>query len=374
MNRLAESTAALGHDVAPFVEHYLANWTPYKAGWNYEDGCIHEGVLALARASGDPRPFEFVQREIGSRVDALGRIAGLDVTEYNIDNVKASRCFFPLLEATAEPRYRLAMDHAWAQLESHPRTHGGNYWHKRIYPWQVWLDGLYMAQPFQLAYARIAHRPELIDDSLRQFSNVRAVMRDARSGLSYHGWDESRTERWSDPRTGCSPCFWGRAMGWYVMALADGYEALGPQPGLPEAAPASRALLGTLLLESCDALLRVRSREGLWYQVLDQGSREGNYEEASASLMIAYALMKGARLGALPSSRGAAGEHALAACVARFLTGRKLDGICGVAGLGNVPYRDGSYAYYLSEKIVPNDPKGVGALFMAVAEWIAARR
>ena len=191
-------------------------------------------------------------------------------------------------------------------------------------------------------------------------------MRDPTTGLYYHGWDESRSERWSNPTTGCSPCFWGRAMGWYLMALVDCWELTAPDEKI------SRPL-ATTLQETSDALMRVRSPRGLWFQVLDQGSRAGNYEEASASLMFAYALMKGARLNVLPKTLGEAGWESLCACVDEFLTDRTLSGICGVAGLGNVPYRDGSYEYYLSEPVVANDPKGVGALFMALSEGLQRR-
>ena len=199
---------------------------------------------------------------------------------------------------------------------------------------------------------------------LRQFAHVRAVMREQSSGLYYHGWDESRSERWSNPVTGCSPCFWGRAMGWYMMALADCCELIA------ELSPGTERPLADLLQETSDALMRVRTPRGLWFQVLDQGSRAGNYEEASASLMFAYALMKGARLGLLQSALGDAGLQTVRACIDAFLTEDVLSGICGVAGLGNVPYRDGSYEYYVSEPVVANDPKGVGALFMAVSEGV----
>jgi len=222
-----------------------------------------------------------------------------------------------------------------------------------------------MAQPFQIAYAQLAGQPSLIEDSLRQFANVRATMRDPGTGLYFHGWDESRHERWSNPRTGCSENFWGRAMGWFLMSLVDSLELLERAQGSQgtQAEP-----LAGMLTDAVRALLRVRSPRGLWYQVLDEAGRERNYEEASASLMIAYSLMKGARLGLLSADTGRLGAESLRACVGAFLSEHALDGICGVAGLGNQPYRDGSYLYYVSEPVVANDPKGVAALFMALSE------
>ncbi len=357
----AELLRPLGAQIAPFVEARVRLWQPYRPHWNYEDGCIFKGCLALANEA--RFLADFVAREVSSRVGADGAIEGFDPREYNIDNVHAGRTLFRLLEATGEERYRHALDVQFAQLESHPRTASGNYWHKQIYPWQVWLDGLYMAQPFQVAYAQVARRPELLEDTRRQFEHVRRAMRDDATGLYYHGWDERCLEKWSDPRTGCSPCFWARAMGWFAMALVDCIEAAPEHP--------VRDLCAQILREVTEALVRVRSPRGLWYQVLDQADRARNYEEASASLMFAYALMKGARLGVLSAESGVTGRNSYEACVQGFLTSERLDGICGVAGLGNVPYRDGSYEYYVSEPIVPNDPKGVGALLLATAEAIA---
>jgi unsaturated rhamnogalacturonyl hydrolase len=364
---LTEQTANLGETVAPFIQGYLARWRPYKPGWVYEDGIIFKGVLDLWRATGERSFLDFVSERVAPRVAADGTIDGYDGSEFNIDNICAGKVLFTLLENSGEARFRGAIESQIAQLAAHPRTASGNYWHKQIYPHQVWLDGLYMGQPFQLAYAALAGRGDLAADTVRQFAHVSRVLRDHKTGLYYHGWDESRKERWAHPETGCSPCFWGRAMGWYVMALADCLDF--------------RAILGsdgtkTLadeLRQTTEALLRVRSEAGLWYQVLDRGSDGGNYEEASASLMIAYALMKGQRLGVLPAGTGELGLQSLKAVVLEFLSPERLDGICGVAGLGNQPYRDGSFAYYLSEPIVANDPKGVSALLMAVAEALRPR-
>jgi unsaturated rhamnogalacturonyl hydrolase len=346
-----------GPRVTPFAWTYLSQWKPYRSFWNYEDGCIYKGCLDLAAATGEQRFQDFAYRVVSERVAEDGTLQGYDANEFNIDNVNAGKVLFTLFAQTGEERFRLAIDQQHAQLERHPRTRSGNFWHKKIYPHQVWLDGLYMAQPFRCAYANLTSQPEIFEDVARQFRHVHEVMRDSASGLYYHGWDESHAERWSNPQTGCSPCFWGRAMGWYMMALVDSLELMSDSHTMSEA-----------LRETSDALLKVRSAGGLWFQVLDQGSRAGNYEEASASLMIAYAFMKGARVGVLAPSFGEAGARSLRACVERFLSDSELRGICGVAGLGNVPYRDGSYEYYLSEPIVANDPKGVGALFMALSE------
>jgi unsaturated rhamnogalacturonyl hydrolase len=361
---LADATASFGTHVAPFVQSYVQAWRTYKPSWNYEDGCIWKGCLDLADASGQRFLSDFVYREVSARVSDDGAISGYSPDEFNIDNVNPGRVLSMLLASTGEQRFRLALDAQMAQLARHPRTQSGNYWHKQIYPNQVWLDGLYMAQPMRCSYAMLTGDPAIVADVIRQFDFVHSNLRDAQSGLLYHGWDESRAERWSNPESGCSPNFWGRAMGWYAMALVDCVDVLSPGTLLPGATDR----LTTIFVEVAEALMRVRSASGLWLQLLDRADEPGNYEEASASLMMAYSLMKAARLGLVDRATGQAGRDAFTTCVDRFLDDTHLHSICGVAGLGNTPYRDGSVAYYLSEPIVANDPKGVAALFMALSE------
>lgn len=356
-NGTIRTLSVFGAQVPVFVEAYIRSWRPYKEAWNYEDGMIWLGALDLYESTGDAALLDFVRTEAERRITPEGVMTTFESDEYNIDNIHAGRILPRLYALTGDDRYRRAMDQQFSQLLTHSRTHSGNYWHKQIYPWQVWLDGLYMAQPFQTAYSQATGKPELFADTVRQFLAVEANLK-GENGLYHHGWDESRAERWADPVTGRSPCIWSRAMGWWVMALADVCEAAEGLDGREE--------IVRLLRESLDALRRVRKPGGLWYQVADQGGRVGNYEEASASLMIAYALMKAERLRVAETA--AEGLSALRMICDRFVTPSALEGICGVAGLGNTPYRDGSYAYYLSEKITPNDPKGVGALMMALSE------
>lgn len=357
-------TATLPGPLAAFVRHYVQHWTPYRDHWTYEDGCVWLGALALAEASGARFLSDFVAHEVLARLGPDGAIRGFRASEYNIDNLKPGSVLLRLKALHPDlPTLDGAITQQAAQLDSHPRTAGGSYWHKQIYPDQVWLDGLYMAQPFQCGLARLWQRPDLYEDTRRQFVRVRETLRDPRSGLYFHGYDDSRRERWADPVSGCSPNFWGRAMGWYVMALVDCLELA------MDEAPALEAELAAQLRDCVAALLPMRSGRGLWWQLLDLGAAQpGNYEETSASLMIAYACLKGARLGVLDQAAAAAGAGALDAVLGRSLSATRLDHICGVAGLGNTPYRDGSVAYYLSEAIVPNDPKGVAALLLAASE------
>ncbi len=357
-----ERLKAFGANVPRFVTHYLTQFEARNDLWGYEDGCVWSGVLALYDATQDKAFLDYILSDMQTRVLSDGSIPSFQPHPYNIDMIKAGSILAPLYRATGQTRFRKAMDTQFAPLKAYPRTQSGNYWHKARYPHQVWLDGLYMGQPFQLQYARVTNDPALFDDTLRQLRHVDAVMRQAKTGLYYHGWDESRAQRWADPKTGLSPHIWGRAMGWWLCALVDCYEA---SEGFDAR---GRAEIARILRTSLAAMLAFRSEGSLWYQIVDQGTRAGNYEEASASLMTTYALLKAARLGVMGEDARRAGLESLKACIKRWVTPVALNGICRVAGLGGDPYRDGSYAYYLSEEVVANDPKGVGPFFMALAE------
>jgi unsaturated rhamnogalacturonyl hydrolase len=253
-------------------------------------------------------------------------------------------------------------------MRSHPRTSDGAFWHKQIYPWQMWLDGVYMASPFLAEYAATFHEPALWDDVVRQILLAETHMRDRKTGLCYHGWDERRQERWADATTGRSSQFWGRAMGWYAMAVVDVLEWLPPDH-------AQRPAVLDVLARLAAAIARVQdSATSVWWQVLDQPGRPGNYREASASSMFVYALAKAVRHGWLDRAvYGKVAARGYQGMLEEFIEVDRdghvnLTNICKVAGLGGTPYRDGSYAYYTRTEIVKNDPKGVGAFLLAAVE------
>lgn len=327
--------------------------------WCYEDGFLIRAV----EEAGRPGLLEYADRW----VQGDGSIHTYRLTEYSLDQVMPGRVLFAAYEATGEERYRRAIELLREQLRWQPRTRAGGFWHKLIYPYQMWLDGLYMAGPFLAQYAATCGEPGLFDDVAHQFCLIEARTCDPRTGLLYHAWDESRKQAWGCPETGCSPHFWGRAVGWYVMALVDVLDHLPPDH--PQVAP-----LATILGRTLAALLAARDEEsGLWRQVLDQGPRAGNYLEASAACMFVYALAKGVRRGYLPAEWRDIAAATFERIVRQFVrvdeTGElHLGAICGTAGLGGTPYRDGSYAYYISERIVEDDPKGVAAFVLAGVE------
>jgi unsaturated rhamnogalacturonyl hydrolase len=335
--------------------------------WAYEWGVVLKGIEQVWLQTGDPALFDFIKRSIDHFVQPDGTIRTYRPDEYNLDHINTGKLLFGLWRATGDTRYKAAAYALREQLRSQPRTSERGFWHKLIYPHQMWLDGIYMQGPFYAEFAKTFDDPAGFDDVAHQITLIERHTRDPRTGLLYHGWDESRTQRWADPDTGCSPHFWGRALGWYMMAIPDVLDHL------PADHPQRGAIIA-IFRRVASALVAVQDRAtGLWYQVLDQGAREGNYLEASASCMFAYALVKGARLGVLDPAFGAVARAAYQGILDHLIEVDdlglvNLTRICSVAGLGGTPYRDGSYEYYIGEPVVTNDHKGVGAFILASAE------
>ena len=336
------------------------------ASWNYIDGCMLTALMEMGRITGQERYLEFVERCIDHFVGEDGAIRTFNPEACNLDDINEGRVLFALYERAGKQQYRLAAEKLAKQLEGHPRTAEGNFWHKAIYPHQVWLDGIYMAQPFRALYARSFGGGDY-SDIVKQIATVHDRMRDPQKGLYYHGYDASRKAFWADQESGCSKNFWLRSLGWFAVALADLLDIL------PEGQDRDKlAAIFSDLMASMDRYADAQT--GLYWQVPDQGDREGNYLETSGSAMMAYAMLKGARLGFLPKEYAAKGKKTFDGIAEKYLTftdeGIGLGGICLVAGLGPETNRrrDGSYEYYISEPVVENDAKGVAPFVLAYTE------
>lgn len=366
-----------------FVERVMAESTPDKPlwniekirqgkinGWNYIDGCMMIALLNLHRITGQQRYFDFTESFLDYYVREDGTMLGYSEEDYNLDNICEGRVLFDVYRISGKEKYRKAMDILYGQILRQPRTCEGSFWHKAIYPNQVWLDGLYMAQVFYTRYTTEFEGCAHYDDIRRQFRTVRERMYDEKSGLYRHGYDASRTAFWAG-ENGCSKNPWLRSLGWFSAALVDviGYLAQGHDAFREEMTKIARELAGNLLPY-------VDQKTHMLYQVPDQPEREGNYPETSGSAMVAYFYLKGARLGILDVSYKAAGEAIFGGICERYLTERdgklNLGGICLVAGLGpeNNRRRDGSYAYYISEPVVENDAKGLAPFLMCYTELL----
>jgi len=337
--------------------------------WTYDLGVPLEGVFEVWRTTANETYFSFVKKWMDKYIDKEGNILNYSAEEYNIDHVKNGKVLLALFKATNDKRYLNACHRLFAQMQSHPRTNEGGFWHKKIYPNQMWLDGLYMAQPFLSEYADLMQKPELYDDIVNQFVWMEKNAKDAKTGLLYHGWDESRKERWSNSKTGLSPHFWGRGMGWFVFALVDVLDYF------PSSHPGHNKIVA-ILQRTIKAVAKYQDpKTGVWYDVVDLADREGNYLEASASSMFTYAMAKGVRQGFLDKKYLKSIKKAHAGLVNEFVeevspTHINLNKVVAVSGLGGTKnYRDGSFEYYMSEPVVANDPKGVGPFMLADIEF-----
>nr|SIP63207.1 Rhamnogalacturonides degradation protein RhiN [uncultured bacterium] len=334
--------------------------------WNYVDGCMLTALLAMSEITGDSCYYNFAERMVDFFVSEDGSIRTYRPENRCLDDINEGRVLFELYRRTGKEKYRLAARMLMEQLDLQPRTSEGSFWHKLIYPDQVWLDGLYMAQPFSALYQKHFGQEDY-SDIVNQVRTVRRRMRDEKTGLYYHGYDVTRRAFWSDPETGCSRNFWLRAIGWFSVALADLLEILPPGSERDEI-----AAVFTQLMADMDRYADPDT--GMYWQGADQGGREGNYLESSGSSMLAYAMLKGARLGVLPKEYTAKGRRTFDGIVNRCLdlSGEEpcLGSICLVAGLGpeSNRRRDGSYAYYISEPVVANDAKGVAPFLLCYTE------
>ena len=338
-----------------------------KSTWNYIDGCMIKAIIELVLITRNHRYLDFADAFTGRFVREDGSIESYDPKEYNLDHVNAGKTLFDLYKLTGKEKYRRAMDTVYSQLKEQPRTSTGNFWHKKIYPHQIWLDGLYMAQPFYMQYEAEYNGCKNCEDSYQQFLQVYGRMRDPLNGLYYHAYDDSRQMFWCDKVTGLSENFWLRAMGWYAMALIDTMEVM------PESMACQKARLNAIYKELIDAMLPYQDQAtGMWYQVVNRGGIAPNYLEESGSAIFAYAIMKSVRLHYLPEEYFKYGQKAFDGICSTYLSEKdgslQLGGICLVAGLGNTDMREGTFEYYMREPVVENEAKGIAPLILAYIE------
>ncbi|RYF84010.1 MAG: glycoside hydrolase family 88 protein, partial [Chitinophagaceae bacterium] len=336
------------------------------AKWSYDQGVILKGIEGIWNRTGDGKWFNYIQKQMDYFINDDGTIKGYKPDEYNIDHVNNGKLALLLFQVTNKDKYKKAAQLLRMQLKTHPRTSEGGFWHKKVYPYQMWLDGLYMGQPFYAEYAKIFGEDTVFNDVTRQFVLMERHARDPKTGLLYHGWDESREQAWANKTTGLSPNVWGRALGWYGMAMVDALDYF------PSNHPGRDSII-QILNRFAKAVTSVQDKKtGLWYDVPNMPKEPKNYVEASASSMLVYTLAKGVRKGYLPASYLVNANRGYAGILKTFIKvedgATNLHGTVAVSGLGGKPYRDGSFAYYMSEPVIVNDPKGMGAFINAANE------
>lgn len=354
------------------ADSHICRFPRVRDKWHYADGVIYKGMEHIYSITGNSNYLQYVHSNLDMFVQEDGSIRGYDPGEYNLDHINNGKAILWLYRHTKADKYKKAAFRLREQLNTHPRTSEGGFWHKAIYPKQIWLDGLYMSAPFYAEFADLNGDSAAFDDVAAQIMLVEKHLKDQQTGLYYHGWDEDKEQAWADRRTGLSEQFWGRGIGWYAMAIIDVLDYM-------PAEHKDRQALISVFRDLVDALLEVQDpQSGVWWQILDQGNREGNYLEASASCMYIYSILKALRLEILPESYRLHANKGYAGILKQFIVTHRDGSLhvirnCAGAGLGGTFHeqfsRDGSFEYYVSESIVTNDPKGLGAFLLAAAEY-----
>lgn len=349
-----------------YFKSFVEQYQPYKGGrWCYEDGCIYRGLTLLANATGDETWRQMMLDRIAVQVEDNGRsLKGYNPSDYNIDNILPGRSAFDALKATGDEKYLEACHLLMRQLKTHPRTKSGVFWHKLRYPWQIWLDGLYMGQPFQIEYGQKTGELHLVEDSLQQLDAALNALYTTDTGMYHHAIDEAKMQPWCNPETGSSHAHWSRSLGWLVMALVEVAELVGPEKFEPLRERTEKLL---------EDVVSYRGEEGLWLQVLDRPELDGNYVETSASAMFVYALYRAKDLGLYQGDVSDLMKTLEAYAMRTDENGDfHMVEMCEVAGLGwfEGRFRDGSAEYYFSENRVADDAKGVGPMMKAYAAYL----
>jgi unsaturated rhamnogalacturonyl hydrolase len=359
--RIAKSFIAMHPDSIVYADEEKSK------RWNYEQGLMLEAFYQMWLHSGDDYYKTYIKKNLDYYICEDGFIKTYKMMEFNIDNIAPGKAVLRAFDIFKEQKYKWASDTLRHQLSLHPRTSEGGFWHKQVYPNQMWLDGLYMGEPFYVLYSSMFHDTAAFDDIANQFLLIAKHTYDKKTGLYFHGWDESKQQQWSNKVTGSSPNIWGRALGWYAVALIDVLEYF------PEHHPKRKELI-TIFQNLMENILKQRDDKlKLWYQVVDKQNAPGNYLEASASCMFTYAFAKGANKNILDKKYFKHAQESFQGILKQFVTVNDsdtiyLNDVVKVSGLGGKPYRDGSFEYYISEPRRTNDFKGYGPFLFAAIE------
>lgn len=360
-----------------YINQYLEKYQNYQHYFNYEDGCILLGAKELYEVTNDERYFNFIENYLKRFITEEGTIQYYDFDKFNIDSINSGKILFFMYEKTGEEKYRKAIEVPMEQLRQQPRCACGNFFHKKIYAHQIWLDGLFMAQPFYMEYETKFNQNKNYNDIVMQFENVQKYLYAPEKGLNYHACDMKKQMFWANKETGCSANFWLRSMGWYLMALVDTLDQMSKQ-----IYEQYRKLEDIFRLMIKGILPYQDPNTKMFYQVIDHPEVKENYLETSGSAMIAYAIIKGCRMGILLDEKYAStGIEIMEGILANKLI-QDADGnlhlidTCLMAGLGpeNNLRRDGSIAYYLSEPRVSDEAKGVGPMMMAYGQYLKYKK
>lgn len=335
--------------------------------WSYDRGLCLMGIAAVYENTGNEKYFNYIKRSMDYFINEDGSINKYDQSLYNLDHTNNGKNCLWLYSKTGDAKYIKAAELLIKQLNNQPKTKSGTYFHKLIYPNQVWLDGVYMAEPFSAQYAKECGHPERFDNIITQFVNAERLTYEPRCGLNVHACDESKSVFWADKNTGRSLNVWGRALAWFTMAIVDTLDFI------PRSHQGRKTLID-MLNKIMSNVVKYQDGSGTWYQVLDN-RREDNYRESTCTIMFAYTLIKALRLGYLDDKLYRPYfEKAVDGIFENFIEedekSLRITNCCAVSGLGpeDNPRRNGTLDYYFSEPIVVNDCKAAGPFLKIINE------
>lgn len=335
--------------------------------WNYEYSFFLAGSYKQGKKKNNQAFIDYPQKWIDSFITEDNFKEGVyDMSEYKLDDVIPARLAILFHQQTGLSKYKAIADTIALHLKRQPKTSDGGYWHKQIYPNQMWLDGVFMGDVFSMQYAQAYNQPEWYDEAVHQIKLIYKHTVDSKTGLLYHGWDESKNPVWAHPQNGTSPEFWGRAIGWYVMALVECLDYL------PESHPGRKEVI-KILQDVCSSVKKYQDKKtSLWYQVLDKGDKSGNWIETSCSAMFAYVFAKGNHKGYLNKSYLTSAQQAYEGLLKNYIYiddkgNLHLDRTVKVGTL-NTKTSKGDFQYYISTECRIDDYKGLAAFLYASIE------
>ncbi|MBQ4161253.1 MAG: glycoside hydrolase family 88 protein [Clostridia bacterium] len=356
---------------------YAPEKLPPENKFFYHQGVFLSGMQNIYALSGEEKYFDYVKAYCDSLIDENGDLyaayAATDASGFTV-NVPASRAIrmldhkqptvllYQLYDRTGDERYLKYLKKVAASMHFWPTNDYGAYWHTMYHSCQVWMDGAYMAGPLCVLYAKRFGDTALRERAIHQIFIMNEHTKDEKTGLYFHGWDPTKAAEWADPETGCSQEIWGRAVGWYAVAILDILE------NIPQNHPAV-AQLKKIELDLLRALKKYRHPEsGLWCQILDKPERKDNWIESSCSNLFIYSIAKAIRMGIADRDEFSDMlETAYNSSIALLYNDADgylvIDHVCEGTCI-----ESGTYGFYIHRKKIKNDLHGAGAFILMCAE------